>query len=66
MFWDGSAVYIDPWFVAAKGVAMYRSGNHFLAGPSLTDDQYGGWMARHLFHQSHHSLQSVTANDLTG
>jgi hypothetical protein len=45
---------------------MYRSGNHFLAGPSLTDDQYGGWMARHLFHQSHHSLQSVTANDLTG
>src|SRR5438270_850815 len=32
VFGNGGAVYVHPWFVAAKRMAMDGAGNHFFAG----------------------------------
>jgi hypothetical protein len=56
MFRNSSAIYIHPGFVTAKRVTVDGAGNHFLAGASFSDDEYGSRMTGYLFNQPHHAL----------
>src|SRR5262249_38723586 len=64
MFGDGSAIYVDPRFVAAEGVTVDRTGDHLFARAGFTHDEHRSRMTRHLLHQPHDALESITAHHL--
>src|SRR5258708_26555291 len=66
MFRNRSAIYVNPWVIASKGMAVDGPGNHLFSGSSFAYDKNSRRMACHQLRQLHHSLERVAANNLRG